>query len=242
MPILENATDYAADDQVTPANLNALTESSKFVKDGAGVTNTGNTTDEASCNINANGEIEVNSGGVTTAKLGDESVTTAKLVDAAITAAKIDTDAVTADAIAADAVGSSEIATDAVTATEIAAGAVGTDEVAANAITEAKLATAVSNYLPRAFGTFNWDTGAETYYGEGVDSVSHPDGVTRRINLTNAFSTTSYTVIHSLEDDVGASVSPLWVRIIDADTFEIKDSVGENAGKKVHFVCFGTLA
>lgn len=108
MAILENDSDYATGDQITAANLNALTESAKFILAGTGVASTGNTTDETTLTVNGTtGELQVKDLGIDTAQLAASSVSlakmqadsvgTAKILDGAVTVAKMGANSVDSD-------------------------------------------------------------------------------------------------------------------------------------------------
>ena len=272
MPILENATDYAEDGQVTHTNLNALTESAKFVKAGTGVTNTGNATDETSANINASGEIEVKDGGVTTAKLGADAVTGDKIADDTIdsehyAAASVDNEHLQGSAVSGSgahsgntsnvqlaSIGAADFAVDAVSGqTVYPAGDLpgDTDSVTAfdaSASTLAELTLLkMSQYLPfpKAFGvvTLTTTTAALESNSYNLQNPTEPSTTQRKLEFINDLSDGNYTVMITVENPAGAAVGePPQVVETNAGDFTIELEDGESTNRKLHIAIFGAQA
>lgn len=271
MAILENNSDYSAGDQLTPANLNALTEAAKFVKAGAGVASTGNATDESSCNINSSGEIEVKDLGVSTAKLAASAVENAKL-DPTTGGAAVAGSAASGshvNVIQAASIDTADLAADCITEAKIADNAVESEHFNNNVIsgqTELTAAPADADELlisdsdvikkigvdtflkhvaiPKAFGSVNFDTAAPSATdGYNVSSITDTSSTVRTVELTNAMSGTEYTVILSVGGSgLSASDRTPYYEITDADTFKILHATGEAANTYISFAVFGTLA
>ena len=259
MAILENTTDYSAGDQVTPANLNALTESAKFVRAGAGITSTGNTTDETTLDVDTtNGELKVKDAGIGTTQLTDSGVTTAKINDSGVTTAKINDGAVTTAKLGADSVTEAKIADDAVESehlndnvisgqTELSAAPADADEMLiSDAGTIKKIG--IDNLmkhpaLPKAYGIVTADTGTPTMNEAYNCSLNSDTTTTRVIDLSNAMNDTNYVVTASYGEASGTDVDSgaITVNIGSASQFTLTIG-GESADRTVHFAVFGTLA
>lgn len=255
MPFLENATDYAEDDQVTHTNLNALTESAKPVKAGAGVTNSGNTTDETTLDVDANGQLKVKDGGVDTTQLADDAVTTAKILDANVTTAKIADLGVTTAKLAADAVDGTKLADDAVDSEHIADTAIsgttattdtpnGADEAlmydSGPNVNRAMTLDTLSKFeaFPQAHGTVQFSNGNSSLTNSHNVSSAAEVGATREITLSAAMASTNYVVITSLGGTSATTANAAAVVEIDSTTqFTIYHT--EEADLLVHFVVFG---
>lgn len=115
--------------------------------------------------LEADREIYITDGGVTTAKLAATSVTTAKLAASAVTTAKITDGNVTTAKLADNAVTTAKLAANAVTTAKITDGnvttvkladsAVTTDKIAASAVTGAKIAASAVGYTQLSSGVYS---------------------------------------------------------------------------------------
>ena len=231
MAILENATDYANGGQVTAANLNALTESARFVRGGTGIENSTNTTDEATLDVNNAGELIIATAdgvkGINTAQINDSQITAAKIATDAVTLAKIQDGAVsnaklspTAGSAAVTGSGTGATGTNVIEANSIGAGDLNNDIISGQTDLTATpdvtldsilvsdngtLKELLLKYLPlpKAYGIVDMDSGSRTTVtGDyGVSSVSG-DANTRRVNLSNAMSSaTDYVVQLTHEEE-----------------------------------------
>jgi hypothetical protein len=81
MPVVDTTRTFTNNEQITSTKLNEIMDNSSFVS-GAVVTSGG-------LEITAGGQMQIESNGVTTAKIADANVTTSKIADANVTTAKI---------------------------------------------------------------------------------------------------------------------------------------------------------
>jgi hypothetical protein len=223
MAILQNTTDYATGGQVTAANLNALTESAKFVKSTGAVTSSGNTTDETTLDVSATGELIVKSLGVDTAQLAAGGVENAKLKPTSGGASVAGTAATGShvNVIQAQSIDSADLAGDCITGTKIEDDAIGSehlDDTVISGQTELTAAPADADeillsdsgvikklgidtlfehpQIPKCYGNVTWDTSTPAKSGDfNVDTVTDNSSTnSRRINFTTDMANTDYVV------------------------------------------------
>lgn len=269
MAFLSKGTTYSNGDQVTPTNLNAHVDSASPVKTGVAVANTGNTTDETTCDINANGEIEVKDSGIRTAKINDAAVTTAKIADANVTLAKMasasvgnaaltpaagspavsgsGTGASGTNVIEAGSIGHADLNDDIISGQgELTSAPADTDEfMVSDAGTVKRIDfsdIAKARFFPQAYGYVTWDSSATKSGDYNVTSVSDPDSTTVRVTLAVTMSDTNYIVQathYNPNTSLGLAAS---VSARTTTTFDLISDNAKASGLGIFFTVYGTRA
>jgi hypothetical protein len=220
-------------EQITPANLNAMFTSATFNSNAVDATTT----------VLSGGAVIVKDAGISTAKIADLAVNTAKLAANSVTTAKLDTaldlSGITIT-LAAGQIAGAAIADDGITYDQVlpATQAEQEAESAAGVVTPDVL-----KYHPAAakcYGVVTFDTSTATVSGDyNVGSVSDTTTNTRRVTFTNAMASSAYTV--TATENWNSGESP-YISAKTSTYFDISHNNSESSGQSFNFTVFGDLA